>query len=511
MGLQVIVYLLRSPERGCADGGRKAEDTVMGQAMSASPDVLSQRLSVGEKIGYSLGDAAANFVFQALIVFQLSFYTDTFGLTAAAAGLLLLVARCSDAFFDPLFGILADRTNSRFGKFRPWIIATAIPYGIMAVVAFSTPDWSYGGKLAYAYITYLLLMLVYSANNLPYSALSGVMTGDLGERTSLSSYRFMCAISASFVIQAIAPKMLEHFSHATPGHYDPHANQIGMTIFGILSVIFFVITFATTKERIVPPADQKASIVQDLTGLLKNGPWISLFAATLLIFITLSMRGGTMIYYFQYFVHRQDLFGWFNGVSQGACLIGILFSKPLAMKFGKRNVFIVGLSATSILTVAFMFFGPGAIQLMFVTEFVRSLMYGFTIPLLWAMMADVADYAEWTTGRRATGIVFSAIVFGLKGGLGFGGAIAGWLLGYYGYVANAVQTQHALDGIRLTSSVYASIPFFAAVVCLFFYKIDKQLNIRITDELAAKRAPRVGLDAAVETSSAAGPLLAEAP
>jgi glycoside/pentoside/hexuronide:cation symporter, GPH family len=497
--------------RGCAaSSGEEIE--LMGQAISASSigDISSQRLSVKEKIGYSLGDAAANFVFQALIVFQLSFYTDTFGLTAAAAGLLLLVARCSDAFFDPLFGILADRTNTRFGKFRPWIIATAIPYGIMAVVAFSTPNFSYGGKLAYAYITYLLLMLVYSANNLPYSALSGVMTGDLGERTSLSSYRFMCAISASFVIQAIAPKMLEHFSHGTPGHYDPRAYQIVMTIFGILSVIFFVVTFATTKERIVPPADQKASIATDLKGLLKNGPWISLFATTLLVFITLSMRGGTMIYYFQYYVHRQDLFGWFNGVSQGACLIGILFSKPLAMKFGKRNVFIVGLGATAILTVVFMFFGPGAITPMFVTEFIRSLMYGFTIPLLWAMMADVADYAEWTTGRRATGIVFSAIVFGLKGGLGFGGAIAGWLLGYYGYVANIAQTQRALDGIRLTSSVYAAIPFFAAVVCLFFYKINKELNIRITDELAAKRSPRVGLDAAVE-SAPAGPVLAEAP
>ena len=206
---------------------------------------------------------------------------------------------------------------------------------------------------------------------------------------------------------------------------------------------------------------------------------------------------------------RQDLFGWFNGVSQGACLIGILFSKPLAMRFGKRNVFIVGLFATAVLTATFMFFGPGAITIMFVAEFVRSLVYGFTIPLLWAMMADVADYAEWTTGRRATGIVFSAIVFGLKGGLGFGGAIAGWLLGAYGYIANVAQTPHALDGIRLTSSVFASVPFFAGVVCLFFYKIDKKLNIQITDELADRRAPRVGLAAAVD-SAPAGPVLAEA-
>jgi glycoside/pentoside/hexuronide:cation symporter, GPH family len=455
-----------------------------------------QKLRITEKVGYSLGDAAANFVFQALIVFQLSFYTDTFGLTAGAAALLLLVARVADAFFDPMVGILADRTKSRFGKFRPWIIATAIPYGIMAVVAFSTPDFGYEGKLIYAYVTYLLLMLVYSANNLPYSALSGVMTGNLAERTSLSSYRFMLAISASFVIQAIAPKMLQHFSHGAPGHYDAHAYQVVMGIFGVLSVIFFVVTFCTTKERIVPRPDQQGSIKEDLAGLLKNRPWIALFGLTLLVFITLSMRGGTMIYYFKYFVKSrdifgfmksEDLFGWFNGVSQGACLVGILFSKPLAMRFGKKAVFIVGLAITAILTAAFMAFGADQIELMFVTEGIRSLAYGFTIPLLWAMMADVADYSEWKTGKRATGVIFSAIVFGLKAGLGFGGAIAGSLLGAYGYVANAAQTPAALDGIRLTSSVFASIPFFLGVGCLFFYKIDKKLNIQITDELQERR------------------------
>jgi Na+/melibiose symporter-like transporter len=364
-------------------------------------------------------------------------------------------------------------------------------------------------------------MLVYSANNLPYSALSGVMTGDLHERTSLSSYRFFLAISASFVIQAITPGMLTHFSGSQ--HWTPRAFQIVMTLFGVLSVIFFVITFFTTRERILPPPGQKhASIGQDLANLLKNGPWIALFSLTLLVFITLSMRGGTMAYYFEYYVRRKDLLGWFNGASQAACLIGILFSKPLAMRFGKRDVFIAGLSVTAVLTAAFTFFGPAQVPLMFAAEFVRSLAYGFTIPLLWAMMADVADYSEWTTGRRATGIIFSAIVFGLKAGLGFGGAIAGWLLGAYGYVnpiagVSQAQSAHALDGIRLTSSLYASIPFFLGVGCLFFYVIDKRLNERITDELAERRRlfdePRAGRDEGSPLSGATGKpvLLAEAP
>jgi GPH family glycoside/pentoside/hexuronide:cation symporter len=485
-----------------------------------------QKLRITEKLGYGLGDAAANFVFQSLIVFQTIFYTDTFGLSIAETGILLLVARVADAFFDPMFGILADRTKSRWGKFRPWIIATAIPYGVMAVIAFSTPDLGHFGKLVYAYATYLGLMLVYSANNLPYSALSGVMTSDLNERTSLSSYRFFLAISASFIIQAITPNVLTHFSGST--HWTPHAFQTVMLMFGALSVIFFVITFFTTKERIVPPPEQgHGSISSDLRGLLKNGPWIALFALTLLVFITLAMRGGSMAYYFQYYLRRHDLFGRdldhspllgvfnafgsFNAVSQGACLVGILFAKPLAIRFGKRNVFVVGLAITSVLTATFMMFGPEQIELMFVTEGVRSLAYGFTIPLLWAMMADVADYSEWTTGRRTTGIIFSAVVFGLKAGLGFGGAIQSGLFNWYGYrdPLNGVpqaQTAAALDGIRLTSSVYASIPFFLGVICLCFYKIDKKLNIQITDELQERGSGANPVPVMIEPTE-----LAEAP
>lgn len=478
------------------------------QTLSYSPTLASQRLSIGEKIGYSLGDAAANFVFQALIIFQSIFYTDTFGLSAAETALLLLVARVADAFFDPMVGILADRTNTRWGKFRPWVIASAVPYGVMALIAFFTPDVGHAAKLLYAYATYLGLMLVYSANNLPYSALSGVMTGDLNERTSLSAYRFFVAISASFVIQAVTPGILTRISGSD--RWTPHAFTTVMTVFAALSVVFFVITFFSTRERIVPsPQQGHGSITGDLTGLLKNGPWVSLFIVTLLVFITLSMRGSAMAYYFNYYLKRHELFGRdldktplfgffnafgaFNAVSQGCNLIGILFAKPLAIQFGKRNLFIVGLAITAILTATFAVFSPTQTEAIYLVEGVRSLAYGLTIPLLWAMMADVADYSEWTTGRRATGVVFSAIVFGLKAGLGFGGSIQGWLFSSYGYKppvegATQPQTQHALDGIRLTSSLWASLPFFASVVVLFFYSINKQREIQITSELNDRRS-----------------------
>jgi glycoside/pentoside/hexuronide:cation symporter, GPH family len=441
------------------------------------------KISVKEKIGYGIGDAAANFIFQTMLVFQLAFYTDTFGITAAAAGTLFLVVRVFDAIFDPVMGVIADRTNTKWGKFRPWVLWTAVPFGIMGFLTFTTPSLGAQGKLLYAYATYIALMVVYSANNLPYSALSGVITGDLAERTSLSSYRFVCAMTAAFVIQGLALPMVNYFG----GGDSAKGYQVTMGIFSVLAVIFFVITFATTKERVHPDPSQKSTVAQDFGDLLKNGPWIAMFVLTILIFITLSMRGGVMLYYFKYYVAREDLFSIFNVCGLGATILGVVFSTPLAKRFGKRDVFIAGLSATVVFTALFAIVPRTSLPAIFVTEMARQLAYGFTIPLLWAMMADVADYSEWKNRRRATAIVFSAIVFGLKAGLGFGGAIGGWVLSAYGYVPNAQQTERALDGIRMMVSVFPAVTFALSVACLFFYRIDRRLEVQITQELADRR------------------------
>ena len=463
------------------------------------------RLPVREKVGYALGDTAANLIFQTLIVFQTAFYTDTFGLTAAAVGTLLLVVRMSDAITDPMMGIIADRTNTRWGKFRPWILWSAVPFGIMGYLTFTTPDLSDSGKLVYAYVTYTLLMMVYTVNNLPYSALSGVMTGDVGERTSLSQYRFVFAMLAAFLIQVFALPMVEYFGQGD----DARGYQVTMAVFSALAVLLFVITFFSTKERIQPPPGQKSSLAQDLGDLVKNGPWLAMFLLTLFVFITLAMRGGVMLYYFRYYLNPESLaafagalpsalaflgdepvtraFSVFNAFGLISTILGIILSKPLALRFGKRDLFIGGLGLTALLTAVFYFYPPDAIGLVYVTEALRQLAYGFTIPLLWAMMADVADYSEWATGRRATGIVFSAVVFGLKAGLGFGGAILGYLLALYGYEANVAQTETALQGIRLTVSIYPAITFGIGVVCLFFYKINRNLEFQIAEELGERR------------------------
>ena len=441
------------------------------------------KISVTEKIGYSLGDAAANFIFQTMLVFQLAFYTDTFGITAAAAGTLFLVVRVWDAIFDPFMGVVADRTNTKWGKFRPWILWTAVPFGIIGFLTFTTPPFDAQGKLIYAYVTYIVLMMVYSANNLPYSALSGVITGDLAERTSLSAYRFVAAMSAALVIQGLALPMVNYFG----GGNSAKGYQITMGVFSALAIVFFIITFATTRERVQPDPTQRNSVRRDLADLTSNGPWVAMFVLTIIVFITLAMRGGVMLYYFKYYVGREDLFSIFNVFGTGSTIVGVVASTPLAKRFGKRDVFIVGLVLTVVFTAAFVLLPRTAIALIFGTEMLRQLAYGFTIPLLWAMMADVADFSEWKNHRRATAVVFSAIVFALKAGLGFGGAIGGWLLAAYGYVPNVAQTERALQGIKLTTSVYPAITFALAVVCLFFYRIDKRLEIQITDDLAERR------------------------
>jgi sugar (glycoside-pentoside-hexuronide) transporter len=326
-------------------------------------------------------------------------------------------------------------------------------------------------------------MMVYSANNLPYSALSGVMTGNIGERTSLSSYRFVCAMLAQLVIQGAALPMVQYFGQGN----DAKGYQATIGVFSVLAVIFFVITFFTTKERILPPPGQKSSIVQDFADLLKNGPWIAMFSLTIVLFVTLSLRGGVMLYYFKYYVVREDIFSLFNVLGTGATIVGVLLSKPMSLRFGKRNLFIGGLLVTVVFTAAFAFLPPTAVPLIVTTEMLRQFAYGFTIPLLWAMMADVADFSEWKTRRRATGVVFSAIVFGLKAGLGVGGAIGGYVLAAYGYVPNVAQSAEALDGIRMSASLFPALGFLLCVVCLWFYRIDRSMEVQITEELTERR------------------------
>ena len=446
---------------------------------------MRQTLTVGEKLGYSLGDLAANFIFQAMLALQLDFYTHTFGLTAAQAGTLFLVVGLGVAFLNPVMGMIADRTRSRWGKFRPWLLWTALPFGVIGVLTFTTPDISPAGKIIYAWTTYILLRVIYTMNNVPYASLNAVMTLDPDERNSISSYRQIAANSAGFIVASLAIPMVRFFGHGN----DARGYQLTMGLLSVLSVIFFVIAFFATKERIQPDPQQKTSLTQDLSDLFKNRPWVMLFLATLFYFAAIVIRGNVMLPYFRFVAGNVDLFSWFNGFGLISLLLGVACSTAVSVRVGKRQLFVASMILTGIFAAALFVIPPHATILIIGAEVIRQFVYGLSGPIIWSMMGDVADYGEWKTGRRASGTVTAAVVFALWAGLAVGGAIAGWLFSFYGFVSTAqVQTAQAQSGILLTASIYAGLAFFASGVCLFFYPINREMNRQIADELAERRS-----------------------
>jgi sugar (glycoside-pentoside-hexuronide) transporter len=445
--------------------------------------VTSMKLSFREKFGYGLGDLAANFVFQTLMALQVDFYTKTYGLTAAQAWPMFLVVGLISAVFNPIMGVIADRTHTRWGRFRPWLLWTAVPFGVIGILTFTTPNLNPVAKLIYAWVTYLLLRLIYAANNVPYASLTGVMTDDPIERNSITSFRGFFSNGAGFIVGVLAVPMVDLLGHGNKAL----GYQLTMGSFLVLSVIFFLIAFAVTKERVEPDASQKSSVLLDLGDLIHNGPWIALFLATVFYFTALLIRGNVMLPYFENCSGNRMYFSWFNGFGLIALLVGVGCSTALTKRIGRRAVFFWSMLLTGILAVALFFLPPAAIVPIIILEVVRQFFFGCSNPVLWAMMADVADYGEWKTGRRATGTVISAVVFALWIGVSLGGTIDGWLLSFFGYQSSGVQTDHALLGIRLIASVVSGAVFLAVAVCLLFYRIDKKLNLAISDELAERR------------------------
>ena len=467
----------------------------------------SQKVSLGEKVGYSLGDAGANLVFQMMMMFQLKFYTDVFGLDGAVAGSILMIASFAAIIVDPTVGLLADRTSTRWGKFRPWVLWTAVPFCIFYVLAYYNPGIVEKSMVAtYATISYVLLMTIYSFNNVPYTSLGGVMTSDIKERTSITTIRFILVTIAQFVVQGLTLPLVDHFGHGN----QQHGWLCTIGLFAAIAFIFFIITFMVTKERIQPPVTQKKNIKADIKDTISDVSWNSIALLTFVLFITLAMWGSAINFYFQYNVDEQSLcdflrvfgmavdtdeaysfgFSAFNMMGAIVQFIGVIcLSRYLANKYGKKKVFMICLSLTAFFTAMFYIPSPTDVSLMFVLNFLRSLAYAPTVPLLWAMIADVADHIEYENHRRATGFCFSGVVLALKVGLGLGGAIAGIIISMFGYVSGnvSVQNESAMEGIRIVSSLVPAMLFAVGVVALHFYPITKEYNENMQAELAARR------------------------
>lgn len=495
----------------------------------------NQKLPFIEKAGYSAADAAANFVFMSMILFQLNFYTDVMKLSSAAAAAILLWPRLWDAIFDPIMGVLADRTRTRWGRFRPWILWTMIPWAVVMVLAYTTPKgWSMAALIAYAGITNTLLMTLYSMNNMPYSALGGVMTADLNERASLNSYRFIAVNIAQFIVGGFTLPLVAKFA---AGHDRAHGWQVTMTIWAVLCLILFAITFLTTRERVKPLAEVKTSPKQDFADLLKNVPWRVMALMTVIHFAILSFRGGALYNYYHHYADKAAMFDFVekigltapalgaDGIKPGGLLewlgyivhgtrdnlgssnvadvfnsiinmvgtvttiIVIMLSASFARRFGKKAVAVAGFALSTVNAFAFYFLKPTDVNGMLALTIIGSMVYAPTIPLVWAIFADVADYSELKTGRRFTGMVFATIGFALKSGLALGSASFLWLMaGLFKYDTQQPSAPDAVAGYRALTGIAVAVMFAICTGLLIIYKLNKRTTIEMAEELAARRA-----------------------
>ena len=415
---------------------------------------MDQPLRFKERLGYGLGDTASNFFFQTFNIFLLYYYTDVFGISAAAVGTMFFVSKLWDAVNDPLMGAISDRTETRFGKFRPYLLWMAVPYGLMGFLMFAGPEFSDSGKLIYAWVTYTLMMMLYTAINVPYSALMGVMTPISAERTLLSSFRFVGAFGGGLLISMLVRPMVQHF-----GVEDEATGfRITMAVFAVVSVALFWMTFATTKERVKSPPDEQVSIKNDLKILFANSPWVVLCFAGILTLTSIALKSAVTIHYFKYYVMDDGSpFFWifdqtslFLSINSLALIAGVCCTKFLSDRFEKKTLMIV-LSLGSAASGALLFFvPPDQYWTMMAVSAAGSVLAGPTAPLVWSMYGDVADYGEWKFNRRTTGLVFSASMFAQKFGLTIGAGLSGWLLALLlgahnlsGLVAHDLSGSHA--------------------------------------------------------------------
>jgi GPH family glycoside/pentoside/hexuronide:cation symporter len=488
----------------------------------------SMKLSFGEKLGYGCGDFGSVLFWQTIMIHLLFFYTDVFGLEAKIAGIMFFVSRVLDAIFDVVIGMTADRTKSRWGKFRPYILFGAIPLGVAAVFAFTTPGFGEVGKIVYAYVTFILFMFLYSTVNIPYTSLLGVISSDPHERTKAASFKFVGAYLAGIIVSATALPFAGKFGHGSPAK----GWQTTMLIYAIIAFIFFMITFLATRERIQPIAKEKTNVKKDLKDISQNIPWIMLFAVTILFILFVCIRLSVTNHYFKYYVDEQVVpwlsqtfnavnknilnpvfrilgrpenallaeghkFGFevlasiFHTLGQALSLIGVLLVPYFGKLVGRKNALIILFILAMLFTGAFMFFKPSNLILIYLFQAFGSITGGPISPLLWSMYADTADYSEWKTGRRATGLVFSASIMSNKLGWAFGSMIAAFILAMTGFIPGILQTGDVQNGLKAMMSI---IPVAAGIIALLiiilFYKLDDITMAKIKTDLEEKRGEK---------------------
>lgn len=451
-----------------------------------------------EKVSYGFGDMASSMFWKIIGMYMLYFYTDVFGLVPAAVGTMFLITRIWDSAIDPVFGILADRTQSRWGKFRPWIFWGAIPFALFGLLTFLVPPttWAPSMRLIYAYVTYTLMMMVYSAVNVPYASLLGVITPDGHDRNILSSYRMFFAYAGSFIALALVEPLVRHFAGWGSVHSEARGWVMTIGVIGILCTILFFLCASGVKERIRPLGRKQESVWNDLKDLCRNRPWWILLGAGVAALIFNSIRDGATIYYFKYYVQQDQisfigdfftLSALYLMVGQASNMIGVALAAPLSNRFGKKQVYLWSMLLATLLSGAFYFLDAEDLILIFILQILISICAGCIFPLLWSMYADISDYSEWKTGRRATGLIFSSSSMSQKLGWTLGGALTGWLLYHYGFQANMVQSEDAIRGIRMMLSWIPAAGTILSVLFIGLYPLNERKMKQISADLNERR------------------------
>ena len=464
------------------------------------------KIGLSEKIGYGLGDMSSSMFWKLFGAYLMLFYTDVFGISAAVVGTMFAVTRVWDSFFDPVVGAFADRTSSRWGRFRPYLLFLAVPFGLIGVITFLTPPFDNTGKIVYAYVTYALMMMVYSAINVPYASLLGVMSPDPSHRNTLATYRMTFAYLGSFIALLLFMPLVNAFGGGDvngPTRLWFTASQFGwfmaVVVIAAVCVVLFLACFALTKERVEPIKHEKTSLKTDFRDLVHNKPWWILLGAGVSSLVFNSIRDGATVYYFKYYVDETAvgnisilglpfvLSGIYLGVGQAANIVGVILAAPVSNRIGKRNTFILAMALATLFSVIFFWFNKDQLYLIFVFQILISICAGSIFPLLWSMYADCADYSELRTGNRATGLIFSSSSMSQKFGWAFGSAITGWMLAQFGFKANAVQSAETIQGIKMFLSILPAVGALLSLVFIYFYPLSESKMKTITAELQEKR------------------------
>ncbi|MEL1266116.1 MFS transporter [Pseudoxanthomonas putridarboris] len=440
-------------------------------------------LRLREKIGYGVGDFGFNLYWANISSFLLIFYTDVMGLAAAAVGTMILVTKLVDAATDPLMGAIADRTHSRFGRFRPYLLYGALPLALTGMLTWTVPDLGDGGKLLWAYATFTLMMLAYTVLSTPYSALSGVITADSQQRTQLISFRFIAAFAGTTVVNWLTLDLVRWLGRGD----EALGWQLTLALYGAVAMAAFVTVFLTTRERIAPPPQQRSAIRQDVADLLHNRPWMVLFALALIIMVTIVMRGGTLVYYLKYHVGQPELTGLFLGTYALALAVGAALTPLMTRYVDKRRLMMGLMAGVGVLSCAMFFVPDEATWAVLALNLLIGLMLGPKSPLAFSMYADCADYTEWKTGRRATAMTFAAATFSQKLGGALASAAIAWMLAAMGYVANEAQSDASRLGIVLLLTVIPGAVALLAAWVMRFYPLDGAALAQVQADLRTRR------------------------